>query len=100
MTQPAPVYRNLINTESISRHWTLGNRAGRRQNYHRWIVALPSFRAVGRRDGKTQLIADTIREANNKIRPVEEGGESSTDIVERLARAYKYFLKLFSIHFI
>lgn len=93
-TSPAP-YR--INAESISRHWNLANRADRHSNTRRWLVALPSFRAVGRRDGTTQIIADAIYSANNKVRPILDGEEAPTDTVERLARAYKYFLKLYEV---
>ena len=95
---PAPyVTRNLINAESIARHWNLANRADRHSNMRRWLVALPAFRAVGKRDGSTQVIADAIREANNKVRPIIDGDDAPTDTVERLARAYKYFIKLYEV---
>ena len=109
-TAPAPYRtRNLINAESIARHWNLANRADRHSNMRRWLVALPAFRAVGKRDGSTQVIADAIQnkkiiaeailEANNKVRPLMDGDnkDTPTDTVERLARAYKYFLKLYEV---
>ena len=89
--------RNLINSESIARHWNLANRADRHANTRRWLVALPSYRAVGKRDGSTQVIADAIYQANNKVNPITDEIEAPTDTVERLARAYKYFLKLYEI---
>jgi len=89
--------RILINSESIARHWNLANRADRHANTRRWLVALPAFRAVGKRDGSTQIIANAIYEANNKVRPIVDQLEAPTDTVERLARAYKYFLKLYEI---
>jgi len=52
---------------------------------------------VGKRDGSTQVIADAIREANNKVRPIIDGDDAPTDTVERLARAYKYFIKLYEV---
>lgn len=89
--------RILINAESISRHWRLGNRSERQTNARRWLVALPAFRAVGKRNGETQVIADAIYNANNAVRPIVDGEEAPTDTVERLARAYKYFMKLYEI---
>lgn len=86
-----------INTESITRHWAQGNRSERMTNARRWLVALPAFRAVGKRDGRTQIIADAILRANNTINPLHGNHEAPTDTVEKLARAYKYFLKLYCV---
>jgi hypothetical protein len=66
-------------------------------NARRWLVALPAFRAVGKRDGRTQIIADAILRANNTINPLHGNYEAPTDTVEKLARAYKYFLKLYCV---
>ena len=87
----------LINAESIQRNWELGNKADKYSNARRWRVALPSFRAVGARDGRTQQIANAIYAANNKETPLLDSQEAPTDTVERLARAYKYFYKLLEV---
>lgn len=86
-----------INTESITRHWAQSNRSERMTNARRWLVALPAFRAVGKRDGQTQIIADAILRANNTINPLHGNHEAPTDTVEKLSRAYKYFLKLYCV---
>lgn len=87
----------LINAESIQRNWELGNKADKYSNSRRWRVALPAFRAVGKRDGQTQIIASALQAANNKETPLKDSQEAPTDTVERLARAYKYFYKLLEV---
>ncbi len=81
----------------ITRQWAAGNKADKYSNTRRWRVALPSFRAVGARDGKTQMIANAIQAANNAEIPLRDTSEAPTDTVHRLARAYKYFYKLLEI---
>jgi len=89
--------QTLINAESIQRNWQLGNKADKYSNARRWRVALSAFRAVGQRDGRTQLIANAIQAANNAENPLRDSQEAPTDTVERLARAYKYFYKLLEV---
>jgi hypothetical protein len=86
-----------VNSESIQRNWQQGNKADKYSNARRWRVALPAFRAVGARDGRTQQIANAIQSANNAETPLRDAQEATTDTVERLARAYKYFYKLLEI---
>lgn len=86
-----------INSEFITRNWAAGNRADKFANVRRWRVALPAFRAVGKRNGDTQRIANAIREANECERPIEDTQDAPVDVVERLASAYKYFIKLLEI---
>lgn len=86
-----------IDAVSIQRNWELGNKADIFANARRWRVALPSFRAVGQRDGQTQVIANAIRAANNSQNPLRDEQEAPTDTVQRLARAYKYFYKLLEV---
>lgn len=88
-----------INAESITRRWVLGNKADKYANARRWSVALPAFRAVGKRDGSTQIVANAIYAANNAETPLQDVVEAPTDTVERLARAYKYFYKLLEVDF-
>ncbi len=86
-----------IDAESIRNNWQLGNKADVFANSRRWRVALPAFRAVGARDGRTQQIANAIQAANNAQYPLKDTQEATTDTVERLARAYKYFYKLLEV---
>lgn len=90
--------QGIINAESITRKWRLGNRADKYANARRWEVALPAFRASQKR-GAMQAIADAIYAANNAEMPLLTGRqEAPTDTVERLARAYKYFIKLLEVN--
>lgn len=86
-----------INSESIQRNWELGNKADKYSNTRRWRVALPAFRAVGARDGRTQAIANAIQAANNAVNPLRDEQDAPVDTVQRLARAYKYFYKLLEV---
>lgn len=86
-----------INSESIQRNWELGNKADKYSNTLRWNVALPAFRAVGARDGRTQQIANAIQAANNAVNPLRDEQDAPVDTVQRLARAYKYFYKLLEV---
>ena len=86
-----------INSESIQRNWELGNKADKYSNTRRWSVALPAFRAVGARDGRTQQIANAIQAANNAVNPLRDEQDAPVDTVQRLARAYKYFYKLLEV---
>ena len=86
-----------INSESIQRNWELGNKADKYSNTRRWNVALPAFRAVGARDGRTQQIANAIQAANNAVNPLRDEQDAPVDTVQRLARAYKYFYKLLEV---
>ena len=86
-----------INSESIQRNWELGNKADKYSNTRRWRVALPAFRAVGARDGRTQQIANAIQAANNAVNPLRDEQDAPVDTVQRLARAYKYFYKLLEV---
>lgn len=99
ITEALPIVRvtqSRINAESISRNWQLGNKADKYSNARRWAVALPSLRASQTR-GAMQIIANAIYAANNQERPLEDSHEAPTDTVERLARAYKYFIKLLEV---
>jgi len=86
-----------VNAESITRSWALGNKADKYANAARWRVALRSHRALGMRDGSTQAIAEAIQKANVKENPLRDSDSASTDIVERLAHAYRYFWKLVEV---
>ena len=86
-----------INSESVQRNWELGNKADIFSNSRRWRVALPAFRAVGARDGRTQQIANAIQAANNAVNPLRDEQDAPVDTVQRLARAYKYFYKLLEV---
>lgn len=86
-----------INSESIQHNWELGNKVDKYSNTLRWRVALPAFRAVGARDGRTQQIANAIQAANNAVNPLRDEQDAPVDTVQRLARAYKYFYKLLEV---
>jgi hypothetical protein len=86
-----------INSESIQNNWQVGNKADNVSNIYRWRVALPAFRAVGARDGRTQAIANAIQAANNAVNPLKDEQDAPVDTVQRLARAYKYFYKLLEV---
>lgn len=88
-----------VNAESITRNWSLGNKADKFSNARRWRVALDAHRSVGKRDGRTQLIAEAIRAANRQDAPLLDAPEANSDIVERLAHAYRYFIMLCQVDF-
>lgn len=86
-----------VDAESITRNWRLGNKADKYANARRWRAALPAHRSLGKRDGSSQMIANAIYRANNEETPLRDGENAATDIVERLAHAYRYFYKLVEV---
>ena len=83
-----------LNAEFVRRCWREANASDKNANKARWLVALPAMRAVGKRNGETQELANAIYAANTSEVPLEDRLDAPTDTVERLARAGRYFYAL------